>query len=87
MALGFLHCFGRELHLVQDPGLNSGLSLRISDRQVASSVEEPMVTVVYPPQGIAGSDGLPGDKGELVSMAEPLLPTKSRLASWGELFC
>lgn len=34
-----------------------------------------MVTLVCHPQGIAGSDGLPGDKGELVSMSEPLTAT------------
>lgn len=61
-----------ELHLVQDPGLDSGLSLRLSNRHVALGGEEPTVTLVCHPQGIAGSDGLPGDKGELVSMAGSL---------------
>lgn len=41
-----------------------------------------MVTLVCHPQGIAGSDGLPGDKGELVSMSEPLLPPEGHLSVW-----
>lgn len=62
-----------ELLQVQDLGLDLGLSIRISNnRLVASGGQEPMVTLVCRPQGIAGSDGLPGDKGELVSMSEPL---------------
>lgn len=55
----------------------------VINRQVASGGEELLVTLMYHPQGIAGSDGLPGDKGDLVSMAEPLTVNREPPGQFG----